>query len=601
MSHVTVPDRSAIPTEFTWNAESVFETEAEWEAEMAALAAELDSLSAYHGRLSESPSILVDLLQKRDDLLIRAEKVYLYAYMAFNVDTRDQHAGAMSSRAGGQFGRTLAALAFIEPELLQIGQAQLQTWMAEEPRLRIYGHYFDNLFRVQAHVRSAEVEEVMGLLADPFGSVSDIASTLTNADFVFPPGVDAGSGEWPLTQGTYNKLRASPDRTLRRSAWENYHDPYLAFKNTLASNLATSIKQNVFQMRVRRHESTLAASLHENNIPVEVYHNLIATFQRHLPTWHRYFALRKRALNVAALHPYDIWAPLTAESADIPFEQAVEWICRGLGPMGEDYVETVRRGCLEERWIDLLPNEGKTAGAFSWGCHGTHPFIVMSYTGTVFDLSTLAHELGHSMHSYLTWQNQPPLYSNYSLFVAEVASNFHQALTRAYLLDSSDDPLFQIRVLEEAMSNFHRYFLKMPTLARFELEMHETIENGGALTADAMNGRMTELFAEAYGPDMEIDPDRVGITWATFGHLYADYYVYQYATGISGAHALAARVLTEGESAAADYRAFLGAGASLYPLDALRLGGVDMTSPEPVEAAFSVLDDYVNRLEILLA
>jgi oligoendopeptidase F len=438
------------------------------------------------------------------------------------------------------------------------------------------------------------------MVGDTFGSIGNTARMLTDADFKFQPAVGLGGEELPVTQGTYETLRASADREARRTAWESFYDQHLAYKNTLSSNLQASIKANVFQMNARRHETTLGASLFENNIPVSVFHNLIDTFKANLPTWHRYWHIRRKALGVDTLHPYDIWAPLTDTPADVSYEQAVEWICDGLAPLGTNYVETVRRGCLEERWVDVYPNEGKSQGAFSWGTPDTYPFILTSFNDNVFALSTLAHELGHSMHSYLTWQTQPFVYSDYSLFVAEVASNFHQALVRAHLLKTNADPIFQINVIEEAMSNFHRYFLIMPTLARFELEMHEKVEQGEGLTADSMIARMAELFSEAYGDEMHVDQERVGIVWATFGHLYADYYVYQYATGISGANALANRVLREGEDAVDAYLNFLKTGGALYPLDALKLAGVDLTSPAPVEEAFAVLAGLVDRLEELV-
>jgi len=310
--------------------------------------------------------------------------------------------------------------------------------------------------------------------------------------------------------------------------------------------------------------------------------------------------VRRKALGVAELAPYDIWAPLTSTRARVPFEQAIDWISAGLAPMGAEYVAALRKGALAQRWVDVYPNQGKSAGAFSAGWQGTHPFIVMNYNDDLFSLSTLAHELGHSMHSYLTWRTQPFLYSDYSLFVAEVASNFHQAMVRDYLLKSSDDVGFQIGVIEEAMSNFHRYFFIMPTLARFDLEIHQRVERGQGLSAQGMIDLMAELFAEGYGDEMAFDHDRVGITWATFGHLFVDYYVYQYATGISGANALAKGILDGKPGAVDDYLSFLKAGSSVYPLDALKIAGVDLTTPEAVEVTFGVLDEMVTRLEGLV-
>ncbi|OQY97280.1 MAG: hypothetical protein B6D41_03745 [Chloroflexi bacterium UTCFX4] len=392
----------------------------------------------------------------------------------------------------------------------------------------------------------------------------------------------------------------SPDRATRQTAWENYRDEYLRFKNTLAAQLETSIKQNVFTMRARRFENTLTMALDEQNLPPRIFHNLIAAFKKNLPTWQRYWRLRKKALGVASLHTYDIWTPLSSQSRAIPYQEAVDWICAGLEPMGKDYVDVVRRACLQERWVDVMPNQGKREGAFSSGAPGTHPFIVMSYDNNIGALSTLAHELGHSMHSYLTWQNQPMMYSNYGMFAAEVASNFHQALVRAHMLREITDRAFRLNLLEEALQNYHRYFFIMPTLARLELIAHERVERGEALTADTLNELCADLFAEGYGDDLQIDRARDGVTWATFGHLYVDYYVFQYATGISAANALSQRILNGAPHAVEDYLGFLRAGSSEYPLDALRGAGVDMSQPEPVDTAFQVLAEYVNQLEELV-
>jgi len=442
---------------------------------------------------------------------------------------------------------------------------------------------------------------VMGLVEDPFQTASGVHRILADAELPFAPARDSLGHEIEIAQGTIQALLASPDREVRRTAWERYADAHLAMKNTMATCLAAGVKQDVFRARVRRYPSSLDAAVSANNIPPEVFRNLITTFRANLPTWHRYWALRRRALDLDTFHVYDITAPLTKTQEPLPFNQAAEWILDGLAPLGPEYVETVRRGVLEERWVDIYPNKGKRAGAFSGGSPGTHPFILMSYHDDIFSLSTLAHELGHSMHSYNTWQTQPLAYADYSIFVAEVASNFNQALVRAHLLDANPDPEFQISVIEEAMSNFHRYFFIMPTLARFELELHERVERGEPLTAEGMIGLLDDLFREGYGSEVAEDRERIGITWAEFpAHLYYNFYVYQYATGISGAHALASDVLSREPGAVDRYLSFLKAGSSLFPLDALKLAGVDLTSPEPVERAFANLSDMVDRLEQLI-
>lgn len=602
MTQNAVLSRREVPEMYTWNAPSVFPSREAWESEFTAAMANIPAFGAFQGRLAEGPATLLEAMTAFEALYRRIGKLYLYASMEHAVDMNDSWAAASDGRSQGLMGHAMATIAFLNPELLAIGEETLRAWIEQEPRLAFMKHFIHDLFRQQKHVRSAEIEALLGMLMDPFGGAETAAGMLTNADFQFEPAIADDGSQIPVTQGTLGKILGGADREARRTAWEHYADLYLAHKNTLAATLTTSLKQNVFMMRARNYESTLQAALFAHDIPEAVFHNLINTFRKNLPTWHRYWALRRKALGVETLQPYDIWAPLQKTPlAPIPYERAVELICEGLGPMGTEYVETVRRGCTQQRWVDVLPNQGKRAGAFSSGWPGTYPFIMLSYNSDLFSLSTLAHELGHSMHSYLTWQNQPVIYSDYSMFVAEVASNFHQALVRDHLLRTQTDPAFQIGLIEEAMSNFHRYFFIMPTLARFELETHQRVERGDGLTADDMIALMADLFAEGYGNEMAVDRDRVGITWATFGHLFVDYYVFQYATGISGAHALARSVLDHGAPAVGRYTQFLRSGSALYPLDALKLAGVDLTTPEAVEVTFGILADMVTRLEQLLS
>ena len=598
-----VPLRDKVDKKFTWNAESVFPSDEAWEKEIQQILEDIPRMKQYRGRLTEGPHVLLEALQMAHELMLCAQKALMYAGFSYAVNTTDSRAAGMRSKAQGVHGQVLSAVSFLQPEILGIGRKKLEEWMSlpSGEKLALYQHSFDDLFRKQAHIRSADVEEVLGLVSDPLQGAGNSTGMLTNADFKFKPAKDSKGKVIELTQGTYYNLLHNPDRKARRTAYENYMDKYIEHRHTLASNLAHSIKANVFYMRARRHESTLAASLSDLNIPSEVFHNLINTFRKHLPVWHRYFEIRRKTLGLKKLAYYDMWAPITKKKVKVPYGKAVELICESLAPMGEEYVRTVRRGCLEERWVDIYPNQGKAEGAFSWGVQGTHPFINMSYTDEVTSMSTLAHELGHSMHSYLSWKHQPFVYTDYSLFVAEVASNFHQAMMRGHLLKTVTDKNFQLALLEEAVGgNFFRYFFQMPTLARFELETHQRVERGEPLTIDSMVDLMAGLFAEGFGPNFDLDRERVGMTWATFGHLFSDYYVYSYATGISGAHALAGRILRGELNAVEDYLGFLKSGNSDYSLNVLKKAGADLTTPQAVEETFAVMEGYIDRMEKLL-
>jgi oligoendopeptidase F len=590
--------RSKVKQSQTWNAESVFDSPDAFETETESILKSLKAFKKYQGHLGDDPDTFIKAMKAMDKLSSRATKVQVYATMSSAVDATDQVGAALNGKAMSVIAQVNAAISFIEPELLSVGEAKLRKWLKDDPRMALYEHFFNDLFRKKAHVRNAEVEELLGMLRDPFNNTRNTAGMLANADFKFKPAKNSKGKKLQVTQSTMIAILRKPDRKARKSAWENYHDKYLEYKNTLASNLATSIKQNVFDMRARNFSSSLEATLFERDVPVELFHNLLEIFKKNLPLWHRYWKIRRKALGVKTLHPYDVVAPLKSKKQNIPYEQAVNWICEGLAPMGEEYVDAMRKGCLEDRWVDWAPNLGKRQGAFSTRIpKGTLPFIMMSYTDDIGSMSTLSHELGHAMHAYYANRVQPMIYYSYPSIIAETASNFNQAMTRAYLLESNQKKSFQIGLLEEAMSNYHRYFFIMPTLARFELETHQRIEKGQPLTADGMIELMADLFDEGFGGQMHLDRERVGITWGTFTtHLYIDYYSFQYAIGISAANAIAKRILDGTPDAAQDHINFLKAGSSKPPMEVFKLAGVDMTSTKPIEDAFAVLGEYIERL-----
>jgi oligoendopeptidase F len=599
-----LPDRNEVLRKHTWDSSSIFDADEVWEAAIEEVHKDLKTARGYQGRLAEGAEVLSDYMEHAAALMERVGHIYVYANMCHTVDTTDSAAAARNDRARALFGQVMAALAFDDPELLEIGFETLKEWLAKEPRLTIYEHYLDNLKRRQAHVRSPEIEELMGMVIDPFRTATAVHGTLADADlsFVQPEASEVRSTTLPLTRGTIDALISDPDRELRRTAWQNYADAFLAFRNTMAGLLSAGVKQNVFTSRVRCYPSALEAALDGDNIPTEVFYNTIEAFRKHLPIWHRYWRIRRIALGYDQLYRYDVKTPLTKYNEPVPYSQAVAWNLEGMAPLGTDYVDIMRRGLTQERWVDVYPNKGKRSGAFSTGFKGTHPFILMNYNDDLMSMSILAHELGHSMHSYFSRKTQPLVYASYSLFVAEVASNFNQALVRAYLLDLEENADFQIALIEEAMANFYRYFFLMPTLARFELEIHQRVERGQGLNADSLTELTADLFQEGFGDEVEIDRDRLGITWAQFSnHLYANFYVYQYATGIAGAHSLARDVLSGNAGAVERYLAFLKSGGSMYPLDALELAGINMASPEPVERTFRELASLVDRLEVLTA
>jgi oligoendopeptidase F len=606
MNRTTLPRRADVRAEDTWDLDSIYATLVDWEAAFTALERRVPDLAAYAGTLTKSPKNLLNWMQLGAALGPEMEKVYIYANLLSDSDTANQTNAARVGRVMGLFARMRAAMAFAEPELLaKLSADKLKAFVTKEPKLKPFAHYFDNLQRQKAHVRSTEVETLMAQASDALGQPGTAYGMLVDADLKFAEAQSSDGHRYAVAQGSIDELQHSTNRALRKNAWESYADGFVGMKNAIAAIYTGKVKASAFNAQARGFGSTLEASLFASNIPVKVYENVIDACNRNLPIWHRYWEIRRRALGLDRAEPCDIFAPLSTP-VHATYAQAVQWICEGMAPLGEEYVEAIHKGSLKDRWVDIYPNEGKRSGAYSSGGYATRPFILMSFSESagLTSMSTLAHELGHSMHTLLSAKHQPFIYAGYTLFAAEVASNFNQALTRAHLLKINNDRNFQIGIIEEAMQNFHRYLFLMPILSQWERFVHGEIERGNALSADDMSHKLAELFQRGYGPAMQVDAARVGITWAQFSHFYADFYVYAYASGISAANALADVILqSDGatrEDAVKRYLKFLSSGGSKYPLVALKAAGIDMSKPEPMDRAFKVLEGFVDRLEKLV-
>lgn len=598
--------RDDVPVESTWNRETLFNSWDDWQAEYDLALDEFTLIAAFKNRLNENPAVLVEWFKEYGKQRDRILTLLDYAFMAAFVNTKDTQAKACQGQILSLWAKLDAALAYAEAELTAIGE-NLLLWAANNPELQIYTHYFEDLLRIAPYRRSEEVEEILGMLQDPFFQVTITARELTNTDLKFADATDSQGNQHPVYQATLPPTGIhSPDREHRRTAWESFCDGHLTMQNTLASNFLSRVKQMITIAKIRGHDSVLEMMLAPSNLPTPVFHNVINTFKSQLPVWHRYWTVRKKVLNVETLHPYDVWAPVVKKEPNIPFAQAVGWICEALVPLGKPYTNIIRKGCLEDRWVDYAPNIEKEQGAAAFLPASQMPaFIYIGYENTVTSMSILAHELGHSLHFHHFANSQPQVYREFSKLssaIAETASNFHQAMLRAYLLDTmKDNRNFKLALIDEALYNFHRYFFIMPTLARFEWEVYRRAEQNQPLTAPILNQIMVELFAEGYGHSLIDDPSRTQITWAQFSHLYNPFYTIQYSVGIAAAHAIAENVRSGSFEAADRYLQFLSAGSSLYPAAAFELAGVDMSTPAPVEKAFNHLSFLVDQFEELAA
>ncbi|WP_297992645.1 oligoendopeptidase F [Anoxybacillus sp.] len=595
----TLPTRKDVPVQYTWRLEDIFATDEQWEEEFQAITALLPKFSEYKGKLGESAQTLYEALQYRDHVLFRLGKLYAYAHMRHDEDTANSFYQAFETRAESLYAEAGNVMAFIVPEILALDEDVLRTFLQQYEPLRLYEHELDEMNRQRPHVLSEKEEALLAQAAEVMNASSNTFGALNNADLRFPTIKDENGEEVEVTHGRYIRFLESEDRRVRHDAFKAVYDTYRKYENTFASTLSGAVKRNNFFARVRNYRSAREAALSKNQIPETVYDNLIETIHRYVPLLHRYVHLRKRVLGLDELHMYDLYTSLVKQvDMKVTYEEAKELLLKGLAPLGDEYIAIVKEG-FDNRWVDVQETRGKRSGAYSSGAYGTNPYILMNWQDNVNNLFTLAHEFGHSVHSYYTRKFQPYPYGNYSIFVAEVASTCNEALLNDYLLKTIDDEKKRLYLLNHYLETFRGTVFRQTMFAEFEHMIHQMVQNGEALTAQVLTEKYYELNKTYFGDGVVID-EEIGLEWARIPHFYYNYYVYQYATGFSAATALSKQILEEGERAVGRYIEFLKAGSSDYPIEVLKKAGVDMTSPHPIEQACQVFEQKLQELEQLL-
>lgn len=589
--------REEIPEEDKWAIEDLYASDDLWERELATIAADREYLAAFDGKLGSDGQTLFAYLERMEQVNVKAERLGNYCMRRADEDTRNPVYQAMSGKFMSVMVELGAACSFDTPQIMAISEEMLDGFYSACPALERYRRYLTNLRRRRAHTLSAAEEKLLAAAGEMAQAPDTIFGALTDADMEFPDAVDAEGNTHPLTQGTFVSLEESPDRVLRRSAYEALYDTLSDYSNTAAAILNAQNKQLKFFADARKYGSALEASLDATNVPVAVYDNLIEAVHQNLDKMHRYVSLRKRLLGVDELHFYDVYTPLLpGVDKQIPYDQAKKTVYDALYPLGEDYRAILKEG-LENRWVDVYQNVGKRSGAYSAGA-AVHPYVLLNYTGTLDSQFTLAHEMGHALHSYLSNQHQNPIDADYVIFVAEVASTCNEALLMEYLLGKTTDKPERAYLINHFLEQFKGTIYRQTMFAEFERSIGRMTAQGQTLTAEVLSGEYKRLNELYFGPDMVVD-DRIAVEWARIPHFYYNYYVFQYATGYSAAIALSRRILKEGEPAVKDYLNFLSGGCSRYPIDLLKGAGVDMTSPEPVNQALQLFGQLLDEMEAL--
>ncbi|ROY14741.1 oligoendopeptidase F [Enterococcus faecium] len=594
-----LPKREELPENLTWDLTKIFSSDQEFDEKYLELSEELKQSEKHKGTLDQGASQFLNAIEFVLRVYRQTEVIYVYAHLKNDQDTGNTDYQALYARASSLFSKVSEAVSWFEPEILQLSDDQIWQYFKEEPKLEVYRHYIQQIVDNRAHVLSAEQESLLAGAGEIFDASSDTFAVLNNADLVFPT-IEGENGEIvQLSHGVYGQLLESTDRRVREAAFKGLYSVYEQFRNTFASTLSTHIKGHNFKAKVRNYSSAREASLSNNHIPESVYDTLVDVVNKHLPLLHRYMELRKRLLEVEKLHMYDLYTPVLGEAPiTFTYEEAKEKALEALKPMGEEYMAIVEKA-FSERWIDVVENKGKRSGAYSSGSYDTNPYILLNWHDTLDQLFTLVHEMGHSVHSYFTRSNQPYVYGDYSIFLAEIASTTNENILTEYLLETEKDPRVRAYVLNHYLDGFKGTVFRQTQFAEFEHFMHTEDGKGVPLTSEYLSDSYGKLNAKYYGPAVEEDPE-IKFEWSRIPHFYYNYYVFQYSTGFSAASALAKKILNQEPEALENYLAYLKAGNSDYPVEVMKKAGVDMTQAAYIEDAMSMFEQRLNELEELI-
>jgi len=594
------PTRDQIDAKYKWKLEDLFPSDEAWEKAFIEIKGRIPEFAAFEGKLGSFSETLAGCLMLNDSLSSNFHRLFVYAFLKKDEDTRVskyQEMGDRISAVGTDFSQ---ATAFIEPEILALPDDTLKSFLNSDPKLAVYRFYIEDLIRRKAHIMSSEVENLLAMTGNVTRSFIQLFSMIDDADIKYPPVKDEKGEMIELTKERYGVLLESPNRQVRKDASDAYNNAYKAYLNTLATNLSSSINADLFYTKARKYSTCLERSLDGYNVPTEVFHNLIDAVDKNLAPLHRYVALRKKVLKLDTLYTYDMWVPLVPEAKmEFPdYEKAKQTLITALKPMGKEYLENLNMA-LASGWVDVYENQGKVSGAYSWGTYSVHPYILLNYAGTLDNIFSLAHELGHAMHSHYTNKNEPITYAGHSLFTAEVASTCNEAIMIDYLIKNAKDRDQKLYLLNYYINQIIGTFYGQVLFSEFELKIHEIVESGGALSAESMRKMYREIYQKYYGPDLVMEPEK-DMGGLRIYHLYRQYYVYQYATGYAAAQTLSRKILDGEKDALNSYQSFISTGSSDYPINILKKAGVDMNTPVPVENVTRIFSELVDQFEKLL-